>query len=111
MSLYHKQAYGLPKIPIAPITQLVLSQHVKNAVETRKIKLDLTAFDPTRWNIFELELDDKNQLVKLAARKRYDQWYDIVVVLDVQTKVVKTAWLNRNGDRHHTVDRAAYARP
>jgi len=61
-------------------------------------------------DVFEIGVEGK-QIVKVAVRRKYDDRYDISIVFNKDSGVVRTAWLNERTDRHSTLDASKYCRP
>lgn len=58
-------------------------------------------------DIFEVEIDEHQQLQKFVIREKYDDEFDISVVI-TKDRRIKTAWLNRSTDIHRTLDKRKY---
>ena len=114
MPLYHYQV-GFPKgLEFKPLFGFTYSLHARmEAMRDRygPVKMFPQNFLPRTDKVVEAETDSMGNLVKIVFRKYYDAVYDLVIVLDVRTKVVKTVWLNARADTHHTLDRSRYDKP
>ena len=62
-------------------------------------------------NIFEIEVDKNNQVIKIVCRMKYDNTKDISMAIMMQGSngFVKTAWLNKKSDIHKTLNKANYS--
>ena len=62
---------------------------------------------------FEVEYDEQSYF-KFVVRVDYDEIHDISIVFLKQKQdkfpLIKTAWLNRKDDKHHTLNRDRYER-
>ena len=64
-------------------------------------------------DIFELELNDNDQITKIATRHEYKNGLDICLVFRPDRSGIATlvtAWLNKSSDKHVTLDKSKYAR-
>lgn len=113
MPLFHKDAWGLPSLKIGKIEGLKFSAHALHRAEFKQIEIsgmDLTTFNPPDWEIFELEVINGIP-VKLAARRKFNNEFDLVIVILRKEKLIKTVWLNSIDDKHSTLDKSVYSRP
>lgn len=113
MALYHKDAYGLPKLKIGTLDGVLLSYHAQcRAIEKDiKVKLvDLSRFIPDEWQLIEIEVVNGIP-VKLVARRAFDEIEDLVIVILRKERLIKTIWFNKKTDTHLTLDKSPYSRP
>lgn len=114
MPLYHYQI-GFPKdLKFEPLFGFNYSLHARlEAMKDRFGKIDHFPqnFLPRTDKVVEAETDAFGKLVKIVFRKYYDAKFDLVIVLFVPTKTVKTMWLNARSDTHKTLDRSRYDKP
>jgi hypothetical protein len=116
--LFHKDV-GYPE----PVTQtlakfegkpyrLDYTGHARRAAQLdRYDKIDL----PNRVNFanceaVEVEVRDK-RIHKVVYRTRYNQQFDLILVIVMETLRVKTVWLNEREDAHATLDTTRFIRP
>lgn len=112
MPLYHKDI-GFPKsMKFRAIDGLTPSMHAQREADSDRyggFTLPIS-FDPVNWVVIEIEVLN-GALNKIVARKAYDATRDIVIAFLVQSKVIKTAWINVRSDVHNTLDKRAYDVP
>lgn len=61
--------------------------------------------------IFEVGLDGQYKTVKICARVPYDSSNDLILVINLESQKLHTAWLNSCQDTHATLRRSEYANP
>lgn len=99
-----------------------LSKHFQRHLEMQDKKHELTKQGVKRSIItiiktpkapFEVEYDEQSYF-KFVVRVEYDEIHDISIVFLKQKQdkfpLIKTAWLNRKDDKHHTLNRDRYER-
>lgn len=59
----------------------------------------------SRVELVEMEVVN-NKIYKVVVRSHYNTQLDLVHVILLETMSVKTVWLNRKNDRHHTLRNA-----
>lgn len=123
--LYHTEVF----VPTALLNQAKTVQFQKLAW-TRHAQFELVhdqhgmipatavplSFDGRCWELIELEADGE-QVTKYVFRRPVDAWRSLVIVLRPGVRqpdrpwaaYVVTAWTNRTGDKHKTLDRSKYA--
>lgn len=114
--LYHSEI-GFPakfykKWPEKMMINLYHSSHaVKAANNDRYGKISLpNMLEVNRSDIFELELDQRGQVIKFCIRKEYNSEYDLCLAISADF-TIKTCWLNSRQDNHKTLDAGKYDRP
>ncbi len=60
--------------------------------------------------VFEVDVDDSGEVVKVCARVPYTEAHDMCLVADPQDGTLITAWVNRADDRHDSLDASNYDR-
>lgn len=117
MALYHKDI-GFPaelKRPNGAFLVNYSDHALRAAADDRFGSIKLPAaidFRPGRGaELIECETDAAGLIVKAVWRIPHDEDNDIVMVILMQRKLVKTVWLNRHDDLHATLDAAKYDRP
>jgi hypothetical protein len=111
MKLYHFEI-GFPRnLSFAPLFGFTYSAHAREEAHRDGITALPQNFIPRRDKVVEVETDDSGNLNKIVFRRPTESNYDLVVVLLIQTKAVKTVWKNDRRDRHFTLDRTRYDRP
>jgi hypothetical protein len=113
--LYHKET-GIPGNVQKWISQsrtlwLSYSQHAKQEASNEGINIYNGLPDRINLNkceLVECELVGQTQLAKIVVRTRYNQSYDLVLVIIPAMGVVKTVWLNHRADTHATLNRSKY---
>lgn len=133
--LYHKDVW-MPKVLRSKAFEYFktfkqntkLNDHIKlnqgcddcHTYDIPTIEQAIKNVDPFKANIFEIgteySLDGQpnTTIRKFAVRMPYDDQYDVIVVYSTDPEsmgAVKTAWLNRRNDCHHTLDSGRYTRP
>ena len=104
------------------LRKIRLSKHFQRHLEMQDRKHELTKHKVKRSIItiiktpkvpFEVEYDEQSYF-KFVVRVEYDEIHDISIVFLVQKQdkfpLIKTAWLNRKDDKHHTLNRTRYER-
>jgi len=70
---------------------------------------------PTQWprkaELVELETHDGMVPTKLVMRLELTATFDLVVVLSLETELIKTVWLNLKSDVHATLNLSRYDKP
>lgn len=117
MALYHRDI-GFPADLKTPNGAFLVnySDHARRAAaDDRFGSISLPAaidFRPGRGaELIEVETDPAGLIVKAVWRVRHDAENDIVMVILMRQKLVKTVWLNRADDLHTTLDESKYDRP
>ncbi len=108
--LYHKDL-GFPKNLYIQekFVRLKYSPHALKASTTDRYGVIILpqSLMIKRDEVIELETVD-NKLNKLVLRRPYCEKYDLIVVLLVKEKKVKTVWLNDKNDIHQTLNEELY---
>jgi hypothetical protein len=114
MTLYNSAQKDFPQ-EICTIGEITLSPnysiHAQNAAEKDRygciVLPSLVKFSGK--DIFEVELTD-GSISKIVIRIPYeeDDYYDICLVLEYTSRVIKTVWLNEATDNHVTLDLSKY---
>lgn len=113
MPLYHKDAYGLPKLKIGTIDGVILSYHAQQQALTKGINVklvNLSSFIPADWDLIEIEVLNGIPF-KLVARRGFTPTEDLVIVILRKERLIKTVWVNRKTDLHFTLDKSPYSKP
>jgi hypothetical protein len=114
MPLYHTEI-GFPNhIAFKPYFNLRPTLHAeREADRDRYGVIEFPKhFHPAVAKVIEIETDELGNLVKILARQPMDtKGSDVVYAFLVETKQIKTAWINRSDDKHCTLDRARYDTP
>ena len=114
MPLFHK-AIGFPADFKAPM--LVGLKYGPHALDAAKfdnygpISSLPKSFLPRIAEIIEIETDLKGELIKLVGRQVHDAELDLILVISVKDKFVRTVWRNKRTDKHFTLDKSKYNRP
>ncbi len=109
--LFHSDVY-LPEQVASLIPKSVIkvdaTSHAKQAAKSDRYgEFELPSYINLKFaKVFEIEIIN-NRLTKFAVRERYDNQFDIVMVI-TRDYNIKTAWLNENTDRHFTLDKNKY---
>lgn len=113
MPLYHADIW-LPEVltkQIKPLFSLSYSVHARQAARNDRYGEIVNLprhYIPRISKTIELESDDNYNLIKVVARQYYNEWFDLILVVNVEAKLVKTVWLNSRLDLHKTLDRTKY---
>lgn len=112
--LYNIQT-GLPDglDSICGIYKLQLTNHAKQSANSDRYgRIEIPQFARIEIDsIFEVELNDYDQIEKVLIRQAYDQKNDLILVLIPRSghiAILKTVWLNRSNDNHSTLDKTKY---
>ena len=110
MGLYHADIF-IPKTVRRKIweyqkMQLDLTEHVKERMEQKNIKLP-EVFNLENTIVFEVETEKKD-IIKLVCRTPYNSDYDLCFAVNMINNSIITAWLNRKNDNHETLNRYKY---
>ena len=111
MKSYHRDAYGFPRNLLMKAGKItpVYSKHTtdqsfyKGFDLPKKIVWEAT-------EVVEVHFKNANTVEKIVIRVPYDRHQDISFVI-ISDNFVKTAWLNKNTDKHFTLDKSKYMRP
>ena len=107
---YHRQAYGLPSVKLPTLSNLSLTEHVRQRAAERGIPPSLlSAFDPTTYPVFQVEMEGE-KLIRLNYRKRMNSHQDYCAVVNPSEMRVISAWVQVRTFAP-SINRAAYARP
>lgn len=109
MALYHKTQKSFPNKVRTQATQTFTPLYTKHAVEQsekRNLKLPETITYAGK-DVFEVELNDRNEVIKYGIRVTYNGNKDIIVIFK-NNHIVKTVWWNRKNDQHKTLDMTKY---
>lgn len=109
--LYHKDKYMPGAIKGGRITNLQPTDHaIKASKSDRYGEFNLPAeVEFGRDDVIEAEVES-GRVTKLVIRKPYNNILDrIIVIREIRgcARII-TAWLNRNSDKHNTVDLSRY---
>ena len=104
------------------LRKIRLSKHFQRHLEMQDRKHELTKQGVKRSVItiiktpkvpFEVEYDEQSYF-KFVVRVDYDEIHDISIVFLISKQddlpLIKTAWLNKKDDKHHTLNRSKYER-
>jgi hypothetical protein len=108
--LYHKDIY-LPKLNIENKNfEPSYTFHAMQAAETDRYGIiELPAeMNLSEVEIFEIEVDEFGNLIKVVFRMPYNFQFDLCVAMLVNNCKVKTVWLNDKTDKHNTLDKSKY---
>jgi len=110
-TLYHAEI-GFPDWFVAP-TFMVSPTYSRHAL-TAAVDDGLSRL-PRRiilgaCEVIEIGVED-GRVSKILFRMKYTPDEDLCLVIIPGKWFVKTIWMNRNGDRHATLDRSRYAVP
>ena len=111
MTLYHKDVY-LPDIKFKDMSiKVEFKDYARQKAFMREI--DISRFEIINLNQGELiELEIINHTpVKIVMRYKYNNEYDICIVILLNKLIVKTVWLNHVNDKHDTLDTSIYYKP
>ncbi len=61
-------------------------------------------------DIIEVETEDNIKADKIVIRLSYSSDLDVCIVIILETKVVKTVWLNNKNDKHQTLNVNKYTK-
>lgn len=92
--------------------RLTLSYHAELAARTDRYGLIEIPeyFDAKHARLIEIEVDPVLGVTKRVFRQRYNDRFDLVLVILANWKV-KTVWLNKRTDVHRTLNAAKYVQP
>lgn len=114
MYRYHYQV-GFPTNLRKPTGKVLLeyTQHALEAANTDRygafgVPIEL---DYDQATLIEAEADRFGNVEKGVYRVRYNARFDLVLVVIIATRRVKTVWLNERADRHHSLRRELYDVP
>ena len=114
MPLYHK-ALGFPKdFKPLPLFNLKYGPHAIDAAKFDNygpISSLPKHFLPRIAEIIEIETDLNGELIKLVSRQVHDKELDLILVISIKDKFVKTVWRNMRSDKHLTLDKTKYNKP
>jgi hypothetical protein len=112
MPLYHAEIGFPSRMKFRPVSGLIPSNHATFAARNDRYGIIPmpTDFDPAIWQVVEIEVVN-GALHKIVARKPLDEKNDVVMAFIVQSKVIKTVWINVRDDSHKTLDRSVYSVP
>jgi hypothetical protein len=114
MALYHFEI-GFPKnLPaFRPVIGLIPSRHAESACWNDRYGVITLPknFLPGVAKVIEIETDERGNVVKILARQQHNERTDVVYAFLVQSKLIKTAWLQERNDLHKTLRRENYAVP
>lgn len=102
--LYNKQKF-MPAVTFGDYEILPRYSHhaIEASADDRYGKIELPdSFNLSRMELVELEVVN-NRPFKAVVRMHYDYRNDLVVVILLETFVVKSVWLNRKSDNHRTL--------
>jgi hypothetical protein len=105
--LYH-YVTGLPKVNLPASIPLSYGTHAKHQCVADRygiIKPPAT-LDIANGKLIELQVLG-GRIEKIVVRIPYDNRHDLVLVVG-KDGFVRTLWLNRNNDKHNTLDRTRY---
>ena len=110
MALYHKDVF-LPAAARALRFAVMLrySAHARQAAKTDRYG-DISlphVFNSDDAELIEVEVEN-SKVRKMVYRQPYNRENDLVIVMNPDG-LVRTVWLNRNNDAHHTLDTTKYA--
>ncbi len=111
MKSYHRDAYGFPKNLLMKAGKITptYSQHTINQSIDKGFELPKEiAWEATE--VVEVHIKGGGVFEKVVVRVPYDRHEDISFVIQPDG-FVRTAWLNKNTDKHFTLDKAKYMRP
>jgi hypothetical protein len=108
--LYHSSLPNFPKLRIADKKiKLNYSPHAETQAFTKYGIVTLPEkINFSKVEIFEIETDNQDRLLKVCIRMKFNDEYDIYMPILVNGYVVKTVWLNRINDAHVTLDAGKY---
>ncbi len=108
--LYHKSV-GFPGgLEFSRIADLLPTSHCLINATERNISPLPTIFDPQIAEVIEIQIE-RGKIYKILARQPLDTYRDICYAFLVETRYIKTVWINLNDDRHATLDRSRYIVP
>lgn len=108
---YHRDVY-LPEAAKGLCFAALLrhSHHARQeAKNDRHGPFDLPqVFDSRKADLFEVTME-AGRVVIGAFRQDYDDAHDMVLIINLVTSTLITAWLNRKDDQHQTLKQEVYA--
>lgn len=110
--LYHS---SLPNFPVLNIADKMVKLNptchaIEAAYNDRYGIIDIPEkINLSKVKIFEIEVDDIGNLIKVCIRMKYNDDYDLCMPILIKGLKIKTVWLNSVNDRHNTLDRSKYA--
>lgn len=111
MKSFHRDAYGFPKNLLMKAGKITpkYSQHAKEQASIKGFQLP----KEIQWEVpevVEVHLKGGRIFEKVIVRVPYDRHEDISFVIQPDG-FVRTAWLNKNTDKHFTLDKSKYTIP
>jgi hypothetical protein len=109
--LYHK-VFGFPKeIVIKPVFNLVLGYHAERRLYDLHIAEHMPKhFLPGVAEVIEIEVIN-GKVHKILARQSIGNNRDICYPFLLESKLVKTVWINMSDDTHVTLDKTRFVTP
>ena len=113
--LYHHEI-GFPAAMRMPQRAFLLeyTQHTRSEAQGDRygaFALPM-ALDTRKATLIEAEVDETTgEIIKAVWRLRYDDTRDVVLVVLMRERTVKTVWINTRDDGHETLDKSRYTRP
>jgi hypothetical protein len=111
MKSYHRDTYGFPANLLMKAGKITpkYSNHALAQAITKGFELPKEII----WDaedIVEVHIKGLGVIEKAVIRVPYDRHEDISFVIQPDD-FVRTAWLNKNTDKHFTLDKTRYMRP
>lgn len=106
--LYHKDIY-MPESKPEFAVLLAYSEHAREQARVKRIHNLPTVLDTRAAELIELETDDRGKGVKAVYRMPHTPFEDLVIVVSLLDRAVRTVWTNDVRDRHATLDDSRYA--
>lgn len=108
--LYHYEIY-IPEYMKAPCFEglLIYTRHAIAEAQSDKYGLVQLPerFCAAEATLIEVEVDNLGLVIKQVWRRPYDQHRDLILVI-MNTGVVRTVWFNKKTDTHKTLNVARY---
>ena len=112
MTLYHSQK-GIPEevkkaLPTKPMW-LHYSRHAEVARYNDRygVAPELQQLDPALAQVIEVETEN-DRPVKVVYRTNVNPQYDLCLVTNIPTGLVRTVWMNKVSDTHQTLNYSRY---
>lgn len=124
MNRYHKDVY-FPQEHVEQLTALVYQlnnkdwRYTAHCLDNARLRIlnieQLLYFIKNDLKIdvdgiFEYYIDEKNNIEKICYRFRYNNIYDIILVIGNNKEII-TIYINSAEDKHETLKKELYARP
>jgi hypothetical protein len=123
--IYNTGAYGIPRHLVTAAIDyykkalygrhMAYSGHAVRAYAEDRYRpgsgITMPKLWPQKVELVELETHDGTAPSKLIMRLGLTATFDLVVVLSLETGIIKTVWINERHDTHPTLNLSRYDRP